>query len=25
MPGLGSHPAAESIDINEMGDIEGLF
>ncbi|WP_222518961.1 formate--tetrahydrofolate ligase [Spiribacter salinus] len=25
MPGLGSHPAAESIDLNEMGEIEGLF
>jgi formate--tetrahydrofolate ligase len=25
MPGLSEHPAAESIDVDEFGDIEGLF
>jgi formate--tetrahydrofolate ligase len=25
MPGLGSHPAAEAIDIDENGDIVGLY
>jgi formate--tetrahydrofolate ligase len=25
MPGLGSQPAAESIDIDENGDIVGLY
>lgn len=25
MPGLGANPAAAAIDINEMGEIEGLF
>jgi formate--tetrahydrofolate ligase len=25
MPGLGSHPAAESIDIDENGEIVGLY
>ncbi|HEY4948643.1 MAG TPA: formate--tetrahydrofolate ligase [Acidimicrobiales bacterium] len=24
MPGLGSHPAAEHIDIDENGDVIGL-
>ena len=25
MPGLGSHPAAESIDLDEHGDVVGLY
>jgi formate--tetrahydrofolate ligase len=25
MPGLSSHPAAEAIDIDENGDIVGLY
>ena len=25
MPGLPRHPAAEQIDVNENGQIEGLF
>jgi formate--tetrahydrofolate ligase len=25
MPGLGRHPAAEQIDIDENGDVIGLY
>jgi len=25
MPGLPSHPAAEGIQLNDAGEIEGLF
>jgi len=25
MPGLGRHPAAESIDLDENGEIVGLY
>ena len=25
MPGLSAHPAAEQVDLNEAGEVEGLF